>query len=159
MAYIRLNMAELVISKDNDILAIHGLGSCLGLALYDPDRGIGAMAHIMLPCNLARNSGLKPGKYVDTAIDEMLNGLKKYGITPENLSAKICGGASMFKTARKDQICIGQKNIELAEKILKEKGIPIRARDVGGNYGRSIEFDIKTGNIRINTVQGEFTYI
>lgn len=159
MAYIRLNMAEMVVSKNEDILAIHGLGSCLGLALYDPNRGIGAMAHVMLPCNLTKNPPLKPGKYVDTAIDEMLSGLKKYDITPENLVAKICGGARMFKTARDSKICIGEKNIELAEKILKEKGIPIRARDVGGNYGRSIEFDVKTGNIRINTVLAGTKYI
>jgi chemotaxis protein CheD len=159
MAYIRLNMAEMVVSKENDILAIHGLGSCIGLVLFEPKSGIGAMAHVMLPCNISKNPNTKPGKYVDTAIDEMLSGLIHHGIDPKNLVAKICGGASMFKTSKDSNLCIGEKNIELAEKILKEKHIPIKAKDVGGDYGRTIEFDVNTGNIRISTVLAGTKYI
>lgn len=159
MAYIRLNMAEMMVSRDDDILAIHGLGSCIGLVIYGTKSKIGAMAHIMLPCNIHKNPSTKPGKYVDTAIDEMLNGLKDYGIDSKNLAAKICGGSRMFKTSKNTKLSIGEKNIELAEKILKEKQIPITAKDVGGDYGRTIEFEVKTGNIRIITVLSGTKYI
>lgn len=159
MTYKRLNMAEMFVSDGNDVLAIHGLGSCLGIAIYDPTRGIGAMAHIMLPCNLTKSHRHKPGKYVDSAIDEMFNDLKKLGCDPENLVAKICGGSRMFKTRKDNRDCVGTKNIKLARKILKELGIHIIAEDVGGNYGRIVEFDVNTGIMRIVTVMTGTKYI
>ena len=138
MGYKKLNMTEMAVSNGSDVLAIHGLGSCLGVAIYDPEKGIGAMAHIMLPCNLTNSVQSKPGKYVDTAINEMVGDLEKRGCDPETLVAKICGGSRMFKTQRDKKNCIGVKNIKLARKMLKELGIRIIAEDVGGNYGRTI---------------------
>lgn len=151
LAYKLVNMAELLISSDGDIFAIHGLGSCLGVVIHDPMKGIGAMAHIMLPCNLTDKSTNKPGKYVDTAIDEMLAGLKKLGCTQENLVAKLCGGARMFASNKKMGESIGDKNIKAVKMMLKEKGIPIIAEDLGSTYGRIVEFDVKSGKMLIKT--------
>lgn len=147
-------MAEMVISRNEDILAIHGLGSCLGLTIHDPIRGVGVMAHIMLPTNLTGIVDTKPGKYVDTAIDEMINLMKRYGCEQENMVAKICGGSRMFKTYKDDAEYIGTKNTKLAIQILKDRNIPIIARDVGGDFGRIVEFDVKTGQMYIKTVYG-----
>ncbi|MCL7414504.1 MAG: chemotaxis protein CheD [ANME-2 cluster archaeon] len=155
MAYRRVNMAEMVISSDNDVLAIHGLGSCLGLTIYDKSEGIGGMSHIMLPCNLANRPNVKPGKFVDSAIDEMVRELEKLGCNKKNLVAKICGGSMMFQTSKDSENCIGTKNIVQSKKLLKEKGIPLLAEDVGGNYGRIVEFDVKSGRMIIRTVHGE----
>jgi len=155
LVYKRVNMAEMVISRNEDILAIYGLGSCLGLTIHDPTRAVGAMAHVMLPTNLTGITNSKPGKYVDTAIDEMINGMKRYGCEQENMVAKMCGGSRMFKTSKDDAECIGAKNIKLATKILKQRGIPVAARDVGGDFGRIVEFDVKTGQMYIKTVSGD----
>ncbi len=155
MVYKRVNMAEMVISSKEDIFAIHGLGSCLGLTIHDPTRAVGAMAHVMLPCNLTGIASSKPGKYVDTAIDEMINGMKKFGCDQENMVAKMCGGSRMFKASKDNDQCIGAKNIKLATKILKQRNIPIAARDVGGDFGRIVEFDVKTGQMYIKTVAGD----
>lgn len=154
MVYRRVNMAEMVVTSSDDVLAIYGLGSCLGVALHDPTRGIGAMAHVMLPCDLTNNPVKKPGKYVDTAIGNMVEELEKLGCDRKDMVAKICGGSRMFKTSREKKECIGTKNIKLTKKLLKSMGIPIVAKDVGGNYGRIVEFDVKSGKMYIRTASG-----
>ena len=46
---IKVGMADLNICKEPDILTTIGLGSCIGIALYDPTTKISGLAHIMLP--------------------------------------------------------------------------------------------------------------
>lgn len=117
------------------------------------------MAHVMLPTNFTGIANSKPGKYVDTVIDEMINGIKKLGCDQENMVAKMCGGSKMFKTSKDDDECIGAKNIKLATKILKQRNIPIDAKDAGGDFGRIVEFDVKTEQMYIKTVSGDIKVI
>jgi chemotaxis protein CheD len=73
-----------------------GLGSCIGLTLYDDTLKVGAMVHIMLPDSAGRTD--RPGKYADTAIVLLLNELTKLGCkNNRSLSAKMAGGACMFE--------------------------------------------------------------
>jgi len=95
--------------------------------------------------NLTGIANSKPGKYVDTAINEMINGMKRCGCEQENMVAKICGGSRIFKTSKNDDESIGAKNFKLSMQILKQRMIPIAARDVGGDFERIVEFDVKTG--------------
>ena len=46
---IKVGMADLKIAKSPDVLITLGLGSCIGLVLYDPVTKIGGMLHYMLP--------------------------------------------------------------------------------------------------------------
>ena len=46
---IKVGMADLKICKAPDALTTIGLGSCIGIALYDPSTKISGLAHIMLP--------------------------------------------------------------------------------------------------------------
>ncbi len=152
---IKVGMAELSVSSSPDILKATGLGSCVGVCIYDTVSKIGGMAHIMLPSSKnARHSSTIIGKYSDTAIDDLLNKLLNKGIQKNNLVAKIAGGAQMFSFAGGSEIMkIGQRNIEAVKEDLKKHNIKIVAEDVGGNYGRTIEFSLLSGELSIRTIE------
>jgi chemotaxis protein CheD len=114
-----------------------GLGSCIGLIIHDRDKGIGVLAHVMLP--LSQGKRERPGKYADTAVDMMISELKNAGSNPRSLVAKMAGGASMFKSFT-GNLNIGERNIEAIRILLKEHNIPLIGEDVGGNMGRTIVY-------------------
>jgi chemotaxis protein CheD len=115
-----------------------GLGSCIGLTLYDDTLKIGAMVHIMLPDSAGRTD--RPGKYADTAIVLLLNELTKLGCkNNRSLIAKMAGGACMFEYFGAN-LNIGQRNAERVKALLKENNIKLAAEDIGGKVGRSVTF-------------------
>lgn len=146
---IRVRMAEYSIGKSSDILITIGLGSCIGIALYDSVSKIGGLVHIMLPKNTKK--GLKPAKYADTAIPFLIEKMVEAGALRGKISAKIAGGAHMFSSSTDLNIQIGKRNIEAVYQILKDENIPIIGADTGKNYGRTMEFHIKDGSVRIRS--------
>ena len=46
---VKVGMADLKTAKAPDSLITLGLGSCIGLTLYDPALKLGGMVHYMLP--------------------------------------------------------------------------------------------------------------
>src|SRR5699024_7295219 len=76
------------------------------------------------------------------------NGASKY-----SLKAKLAGGAQMFQfTANSSTMRIGPRNIEAVEKVLNTYKIPVVGSDLGGNSGRTIEFNPATGYLNIRTI-------
>ena len=116
-------------------MASIGLGSCVGLVIHDRQTGTGALVHIMLPSSQGKTD--RPGKYADTAIDILIKELTQHGSSPANLIAKIAGGSAMFKTFS-GNLNIGDRNVEVIRKLLKDQKIPIKGEDVGGSVGRTI---------------------
>ncbi|MGA2162517.1 MAG: chemotaxis protein CheD [Methanoregula sp.] len=114
-----------------------GLGSCIGLAIYDRDRRIGAMVHIMLPESSGRTD--RPGKYADTAVPLLLNTLSNMGCHKSSLVVKMAGGACMFEYFG-NNLNIGERNAEKVRAVLAENQIRISAEEVGGKSGRTVAF-------------------
>lgn len=123
------------------------LGSCVGICIYDRNKKMGGLSHVLLPTN--PGNGI-PEKYADTAIPKLLNQLFQEGCKKEFMSAKITGGASMFKfNANITLGQIGERNIEECKKSLQKNGIPILEEDTGGNSGRVIDFFLEDGRLKI----------
>jgi len=114
-----------------------GLGSCIGLTLYDEVIKVGAMVHIMLPESAGRTD--RPGKYADTAIPLLLQELQGMGSKKRSLIAKMAGGACMFEYFGAN-LNIGERNIQKVKALLAEHNIRIVAEDTGGKIGRSVTF-------------------
>jgi len=114
-----------------------GLGSCIGLTLYDETLRIGAMVHIMLPDSAGRTD--RPGKYADTAIPLLLKELATLGSRNRSLIAKMAGGSCMFEYFGAN-LNIGERNAERVKAILKQNNIRIAGEDIGGKVGRSVTF-------------------
>lgn len=149
---IKVGMACWKVAKDGDQLVTFGLGSCVGLALWDRATQIGVMAHIMLPDSkqIRLRQEINPAKFADTALEIMLKKLAKMGISKSRLCAKIVGGANMFNFNNKgSNMAIGPRNVIAVKKSLEAEGIPLVAEDTGGSSGRSLEFSSSTGMIRV----------
>lgn len=146
---IRVRMAEYSIGKCPDILVTIGLGSCIGIALYDGFSKIGGLVHIMLPKD--NRNGLKPSKYADTGIPFLVDKMIESGADKSKLTAKIAGGAHMFSNSGDISFQIGRRNIEAVRKILSELNIPITGEDIGEDYGRTMEFYTVDGSVKIRT--------
>ncbi len=150
---INVGMAELKIAAAPMVLTSLGLGSCVGVTIYDQINKVGGMAHIMLPdINIIRNK-LNRAKCVNTAIPDLLQNILEAGGDKRYLKAKLTGGAHMFGFASNNSVFnIGQRNIEKSKEVLRELGVRLVAEDTGGDYGRSLFFDLVTGKLRIRTV-------
>lgn len=151
---VKVGMADLNIAADGAVLKTTGLGSCVGLTLFDPKCKVAGMAHVMLPSSsIARESLMNIAKYADTAIPELLERMKAAGAQVERLEAKMAGGAQMFALGGSDTLRIGPRNVESCTEVLNQLGIPVISQDTGGNYGRTIEFDSENGILSIRSVQ------
>lgn len=146
---IKVKMAEYGVVESPDQLITIGLGSCVGIALYDKYKKIGGMVHIMLPEN---RKGLKPAKYADTGIPLLIEEMEKLGAKKNHMKAKIAGGAKMFSVTSKDSsLNVGERNVIKVKQILKDLGIRILGEDTGANYGRTMKFFTDNGRVLITS--------
>lgn len=150
---IKVGMADLNACKYPDALTTLGLGSCVGIALYDPITKVGGMAHIMLPDSTKIRKNENHAKFADTGIDELISKMITLGAKKQNFVAKIAGGAQMFAfSSNNDMLRIGDRNVEATKNKLNSLGIKLIAEDTGLNYGRTIEFYTETGDLLIKSV-------
>ena len=150
---IKVGMADLNICTPPDVITTLGLGSCVGIAIRDPQNGVGGLAHIMLPDSTAIRNNSNLPKFADTGIEDLVRKIVAKGGHRSRLVSKIAGGAQMFSmTNNTDMARIGERNVEASKKKLKEMRIPILAEDCGLNYGRTVIFDPATGDFKIRAV-------
>ncbi|MCQ6557895.1 chemotaxis protein CheD [Paenibacillus mendelii] len=152
---VKVGMADLNIAIEGAVLKTTGLGSCVGLTLFDERSKVAGMAHVMLPSSsIARETSINLAKYADTAIPDLIERMKKAGAVTDRLIAKLAGGAQMFAFATQSEAMrIGPRNVEACKKELTRYSIPILSEDTGGNYGRTIEFSSLSGLLVIRSVQ------
>ncbi len=150
---VKVGMADYKVSRAPASLITYGLGSCIGIAVYDATTKVGGLAHIMLPDSKQARLSDNPAKFADTAIPLMVNDMIRLGASKQRLRAKIAGGAQMFTFANQTDIMrIGERNAEAVRIVLKSLEIPIVADDTGGNYGRTVELKLESGGFRIKTI-------
>ncbi|MCR4568339.1 MAG: chemotaxis protein CheD [Pseudobutyrivibrio sp.] len=157
---IKVGMADLKICKAPDALTTIGLGSCIGIALYDPSTKISGLAHIMLPDSTQIRNNSNIAKFADTGIQKLYDDMLEAGANKAKLVAKIAGGAKMFEMSGSTPgINVGERNAEASRAKLKELGIRLIAEDCGLNYGRTVELYSETGEYYIKAVGKEVKII
>ena len=150
---IKVGMADLKVAKAPDSLITLGLGSCIGLTLYDPVTKVGGMVHYMLPDSTQLKNNSNIAKFGDTGIKELYRLMIANGASPKRMVAKIAGGAKMFEVSGLSNVGhVGERNAEQAKKMLKELKVPLIAEDTGLNYGRTVELNCETGDFHIKAV-------
>lgn len=151
---VKVGIAQLDITKPPKKIRTAGLGSCVGVVLYDESKKIAGLVHIMLPdSSLVNSNAFNEAKFADTGIKALIERLKQEGAQTYRLKAKIAGGAQMFKfTSDKNSMRIGPRNVEAVKEQLEKFGIPLISEDTGGNSGRTIEFDPNSCKLSVRTV-------
>ena len=149
-----VGISDYKLAKNPGVLVTYALGSCVGICIYDRKLKIGGLSHIMLPDSTMFTRGeINRMKFADTAICDMISILVNKGADKKSLSAKIAGGAQMFKVQEDSQLGnIGERNIKSVKNALSELRIPLLAEDTGLNYGRTVYFDIETGIMKVQSL-------
>jgi chemotaxis protein CheD len=145
-----IGIAEMKISsREEDLLITYALGSCLGIAVYDPVVRVGGMIHIMLPISTVNpaKAANNPLMFVDTGVPELFKSCYKLGAKKERLIVKVAGGASLQNNEDTDQFQIGKRNFLMLRKLLWKNNVLIKSYDVGENYSRTMSLSIKTGEV------------
>ncbi|WP_141433439.1 chemotaxis protein CheD [Bacillus sp. 03113] len=151
---IKVGIADMNIVRAPHMIRTTGLGSCVGVVLYDPSSEIAGLAHIMLPHSAYAKAGsINLAKYADTAVVELVKKMKNAGARSYRIQAKLAGGAQMFKfSGASEMMKIGPRNVEAVKLELTKLGISIISEDTGGSNGRTIEFNPLTSILEIRTV-------
>lgn len=150
---IKVGMADLNVCLPPDSITTLGLGSCVGVVLYDPKSKVSGMVHIMLPDSTKIKNNINAAKFADLGIDELLKRILVKGAMRPNLVAKIAGGAQMFAFRTDNEMLkVGSRNVDAVKAKLASLRIPVIAEDTGSNYGRTIEFYPDTGALIVKAV-------
>jgi len=148
-----VGMADLKVCKNPGILTTLGLGSCVGVALYDKVNKVAGLAHAMLPDSASFTNNSNRMKFVDTAIADMIVKMCLQGADKKNIKAKIAGGAQMFAhNTTNESMRIGDRNVEAAINLLRKLSIPLLAKETGDNFGRTVELYSEDGRFLIKTI-------
>ncbi|MBQ7155343.1 MAG: chemotaxis protein CheD [Synergistaceae bacterium] len=149
-----LGMADLMVIRAPARLITLGLGSCIGLVVYDTAAKVAGMAHIMLPNSRGLMGSEKVGKFADTAVPRIIDDMLRLGAVKNRIRAKIAGGAQMFSLPgmSADFLTVGAKNVSETMLRLRSMGIALAAADTGGNKGRTIEFSTSSWMLKVKTL-------
>lgn len=150
---IKVGIADLNVVLDPGAIMTIGLGSCIGIALYDKTTKVAGLAHIMLPDSTQFKSNTNPMKFADLAIPMLIEKMEKEGCNKRNIVAKIAGGASMFNFSDKSIISdIGKRNSDAVKKALNYESIRIIGEEIGGNKGRTMILKANDGTVILKVV-------
>lgn len=144
-----VGISDYEVVNDGTTLVAYGLGACVGLAIYDPENGVGGLARAMLP----RQSGgesRSDGKYVDAAVETMVREAISLGASYAALEGYVVGGADILDL-RKLPRDVCEKNVVAARESFDSLDVPVQGADVGGNRGRTVEVDTDAGTVSVFT--------
>jgi chemotaxis protein CheD len=151
---ITVGLGEIAVSDQPEaVLVAFGLGSCVGIAAYDPIRKAGGLLHAMLPQH--RNGDRNLTKYVDTGIPELLNRLLALGAKREKLIWRYVGGAQMLTApGLSDRFNIGAQNVLMTNDVMARYLLRVTGHDTGGHQGRTVRLFIADGRLLVRGVNG-----
>ena len=148
-----VGLGEIVISQNaNEVLVAFGLGSCVGVGVYDPGRGIAGLFHGVLPEPL---NGLEQEstKYVTIGIKRLLEMMYGKGAIKEKLIVRIAGGANMLTSPGLSKTFdIGTRNITAAISCLEKEKLKVVSQNVGGNIGRTMRVYVADGKMTVRMI-------
>lgn len=147
-----VGIAEMLLSEGaDDVLVTHSLGSCLGVALFDPGAGWGGLVHCMLPLSRANpdRAASQPCMFTDTGVAALLGAMFDLGCRRERIVAKVAGAASQLD--EEGFFRIGERNYAVLRRILWKNRILIAAEDVGGRETRTLLLEIGSGRTIVKT--------
>jgi chemotaxis protein CheD len=148
-----VRIGEIRVARGSSVLFTIGLGSCVAVALYDPRAQVGGLAHAMLPKPERGHRSAPSGRFVTTAVPDLLRLLEAGGAARRRLRARLAGGASMFRDVLDGEgLRLGRRNVEAARATLEAAGIPVDGEDVLGTYGRSVFLRVTDGKLLVTSV-------
>lgn len=152
-----VGVADYEVATDGETLVAYGLGTCVGIGVSDPDAGVHGLAHVVLP-RRPDDSAASPGKFADEAVHALLREVVSAGGAYASVEAWLAGGADVFPLADLDLPSgTGRRTAAVARDAFAALDVPVVAEAVGGDAGRTVEFDTDTGAVVVRRADGEPT--
>jgi len=152
-----VGVSDMKVSNDVEAsLITYSLGSCIGVAIYDPVVKVGGLLHFMLPeSNLDKAKAEKnPFMFADTGIPALFKSSYKLGAEKKRMRVVLVGGAQVLD--QKGFFNIGKRNHMAARKIFWKNKVMVDYEDVGGSVNRTIRVDIRNGDIWVKVFGQEY---
>jgi chemotaxis protein CheD len=148
---VAVGIGQLAVTKDPAaVLVAYGLGSCVGLSIFDPAAKVAGMVHVLLPDSEGK-AVPEPGKFADTGVDALLRQMAELGALKARMVVKAVGGASVLGAANAEKFKIGDRNAEAIQRRLRHHGLRLVAQDLGGVRGRTLELHASSGRTFVRT--------
>ena len=144
-------VSDMKTGKDGDFLITHALGSCLGLAIWDPQIKVGGLLHAMLPLSKINKdkANANPYMFVDTGVPALFKTLYDMGAQKKRLVVKAAGCGNPL--GKNEMFKIGERNHTLLKKLLWKNNVMLAAEDVGGTASRTVNFTLSDGVTILST--------
>jgi chemotaxis protein CheD len=145
-----VGIAELAVSNNPDLtLVTYSLGSCLGVAMYDPVARVAGLLHAMLPDSsiAPQKAAAQPAMFVDTGIPSLFRSAYELGAQKHRISIIVAGGAQVMDSS--GFFNIGKRNVETMTLIFAQHGLQVVGEQVGGVVNRTLYLSIATGILRL----------
>ena len=145
-----VGLAELAVSNNpSTILTTYSLGSCLGVAIYDPVVKVGGLLHAMLPDSSIdpAKAAAQPGMFIDTGLPALLREAGEMRADKRRLRIYVIGGAQIMDD--NNVFNIGNRNLKAFGDFLRKENLHADAQQVGGHVNRTIYFSIQTGRLKL----------
>ncbi|WP_370401342.1 chemotaxis protein CheD [Sulfitobacter sp. JB4-11] len=136
-----ITQGEYLVSDDPELSISTLLGSCVACCLWDPERGVGGMNHMLLT---RHRSSVQDFAGVN-AMELLINDLLKLGARRSHLRAKAFGGAKMVSGLSD----IGAANGAFILSFLEAEAIPCMSQSLGGSAARQLKFVPTTGAVKM----------
>jgi chemotaxis protein CheD len=146
-----IGIADMKVTSDpEDILVTYALGSCLGVAIYDPVARVGGLLHVMLPMSTIDpvKATENPCMFVDTGVPLLFHRTYKAGAARERLLIRVAGGANVSGSVE-DRFEIGKRNFLVLRKLLWRNGLLLKSHDVGGHHSRTMALYLNIGQVTV----------
>ncbi len=136
-----------------DVLVTYSLGSCIGVALYDPVARVAGLLHFQLPTSTLDPERAKqnPFMFADSGMKSLLSEMESRGGVRKRMKAKLAGAAQMLNDAA--LFNIGKKNHTAIRKWFWQMGMFIEAEEVGGEIPRTMYLQASDGTVTIKSKQ------
>ena len=147
-----MKVADYAVARGDAMIVTIGLGSCVAIILHDRAMQVAGLAHILLPSESMSRDQSNPAKFPSTAVPLLVDEMRRIGARGP-ITAKIVGGASMFRQLLSNGTNMGERNVDATRTALDAAGVPILAEDVGGDYGRSVYLEVPSGRVLIRSLK------
>ncbi|MCE5262124.1 MAG: chemotaxis protein CheD [Deltaproteobacteria bacterium] len=155
MSEIVVGISDVKVSNNpGDVLVTYALGSCIGVAVFDPVAKVGGLLHFMLPDSSldANKAKVMPAMFADTGIILLFKSCYALGAEKKRMIVKVAGGANILDDT--NYFRIGQKNITAMRKIFWRNNVLIDREDTGENFNRTMRIDLSDGRCVLKSSNG-----
>ena len=151
-----VGLGEIKVSRDPlDVLIAFGLGSCLGIGMFDPIARVSGLLHAVLPESKNGMDG-STAKYVDSGIRLLLKQVSDLGANQKRIIIRMAGGANMLTApGLSNTFDIGTRNINSAHNTFTSMGLRLLKEEVGGEVGRTVRLYVADGRMTIRMMGGK----